>query len=446
MAIDERGLRSALGSPLRLLLVDALLRAGKTGVSRDRAVGRTGRHEQDVVACLRPLMKWGLVETLDGGSRFRMHPDANPRMLDVLQDVVAERHGFIERERRVRDNVLGGMIGVDPKMLMVFEMIRQVARLDVSVLITGETGTGKELVARAVHELSERRQHFFGAVNCATLSDELFASEMFGHVKGAFTGAVKDHAGLFERCDKGTLFLDEVGDLSVPNQVKLLRVLQDHTFTRVGEVTPRRSDFRIICATNRDLVQMVGENRFREDLYYRLNVFPLRVPSLRERPDDLPHLADELLAGKLRALVPSGNPSSLTPRSVEALRKHPWPGNVRELENVLTRALIMAGDGPIDAHHLPRLSSSFAELARTSDVPPARPGDPPFGADIAPAASQQGYPPTRGDLRTLAEVEREHIQQVIDSLEGNISASAATLGISRTTLYKKMRDYDISTP
>ncbi len=462
--IDSRGLRSALGSPLRLLLVAELLDSGDGGVSRSRAVGRTGRHEQDVVACMRPLIHWGLIQWSEDEDRYRIDPAAPHKHIEVLRSVVEERRDFIDRERRVRDNVLGGMIGVDPKMLMVFEMIRQVSRLDVSVLVTGETGTGKELVARAVHELSARRKGFFGAVNCATLSDELFASEMFGHVKGAFTGAHKDHAGLFERCDKGTLFLDEVGDLSVPNQVKLLRVLQDSTFTRVGEVTPRTSNFRIICATNRDLVSMVQQMRFREDLYYRLNVFPLRVPSLRERPEDLAHLANELLAGKLRKLAEGEESPQLTERSVQALSAHSWPGNVRELENVLTRALIMAGDGPIDAHHLPRLTGAFADLARTADVPPAGFADtgghgvvgPPLGfADtgthgrVAPrlgAGAPQGNPHVdmqTGALKSIADVEREHIAFVIAAQSGNISASASALGISRTTLYKKMRDYGL---
>jgi len=461
--IDSRGLRTALGSPLRLLLVAELLDSGDAGVSRDRAIGRTGRHEQDVVACMRPLLNWGLVEWLEDEDRYRIPISANKQHIRVLSDVVEERRDFIDRERRVRDNVLGGMIGVDPKMLMVFEMIRQVSRLDVSVLVTGETGTGKELVARAVHELSARRKGFFGAVNCATLSDELFASEMFGHVKGAFTGAVKDHAGLFERCNKGTLFLDEVGDLSVPNQVKLLRVLQDSTFTRVGEVTPRTSNFRIICATNRDLVTMVQQMRFREDLYYRLNVFPLRVPSLRERPADLAHLANELLAGKLRKLSEGEESPALTERAVHALSAHSWPGNVRELENVLTRALIMAGDGPIDAHHLPRLTGAFAELARTDEVTPmgfadtgTHPPMPMGFADtgshgvVAPplgAAQPQGNPHVdmqTGALKSMADVEREHIAFVLSAQSGNISASASTLGMSRTTLYKKMRDYGLS--
>ena len=465
-SVDERGLRSALGSPLRLLLVASLLEAGEQGLHKDAAVGRTGRHEQDVVACLQPLLRWSIVEAFDRDERYRINPDARHSDVIVLQQVVEERADFIERERRVWDNVLGGMIGVDPKMLMVFEMIRQVARLDVSVLITGETGTGKELVARAVHELSARRSAFFGAVNCATLSEELFASEMFGHAKGSFTGAVKDHAGYFEKCDGGTLFMDEVGDLSVSNQVKLLRTLQDHSFTRVGEVVPRQSNFRIICATNRDLVRMVTEQSFREDLYYRLNVFPLRVPSLRERPEDVPHLAHELLGGKLRRLVEGDEVPTLTHRAVSALLAHSWPGNVRELENVLTRALIMAGQGPIDAHHLPRLSGAFAELARTADVPPpgyeAKPGPPlgpggplagpslpgslgPGGGPLEMSLPPQPSPGTSGRMRTLAEVEREHVAYVVSALEGNISAAAATLGVSRTTLYKKIKDYGIET-
>ena len=408
-------LEAALASPLRIRLVADLIDAAGGSITLDEAVQRTGRHRQDVVACLEPLVHWGVVAWDAAGRACHLRNDGPEPVLAALRQAVVAGAEALDRERRIRATVLCGMIGVDAKMLMVFEMIQQVARLDVPVLITGETGTGKELVARAIHELGHARDHHFGAVNCATLTEELFASEMFGHRRGAFTGALRNHTGLLERCHHGTLLLDEVGDLSVPNQVKLLRVLQERTFVRVGGERQRSSDFRIICATNRDLEDLVGTGDFREDLYYRLNVFPLRVPSLRERPDDLPHLVRELLRAKLRAYHRGTEPARLSHAALTALRRHAWPGNVRELENVLMRALVLAGGGPIGPEHLPALRDSGR---RTTTRP--------------------------GELVTLSEVERRHIARVVRAMEGNISASAATLGISRTTLYKKLRDHDLA--
>ena len=414
---DLHELRAALASPLRLRLVTDLLESGTEAITREEAVRRTGRHPHDVAACLQPLVDWGLAERLPGAGGWRLAPGVEPDLLAEVRRLVAAGEESVARDRRVRGQVLCGMIGVDPKMLVVFEMVQQVARLDVPVLVTGETGTGKELVARAIHELSSARERTFGAVNCATLTDELFASEMFGHVKGAFTGAHRAHVGLIERCHRGTLFLDKVADLSPANQVKLLRVLQERTFVRVGGERLRRSEFRIICATNRDLEGMVESGEFREDLYYRLNVFPLRVPSLRERPDDLPHLARELLRGKLRHLHEGTGEPALTEAARARLLRHPWPGNVRELENVLMRALIVARGGPVDAEHLQALGGPGGGRSRTTPRP--------------------------GTLEPLSTVERRHIRRVLRALSGNVSASAAALGISRTTLYKKLRDYDI---
>ena len=413
--IDQRGLENALGSPLRLRLIVELLDGGDRPLTRDKAVQQTGSHGQDIVACLRPMIAWGIVETLDDGQAFRLDPRMGAEHRATLERIVAARGEFVERERAVRGQVLCGMIGVDPKMLMVFEMIHQVARLDIPVHVTGETGTGKELVARAIHELSNSRTHEFGALNCGTVSDELFSSEMFGHARGSFTGAHKDHVGLIERCDKGTLFLDEVGELSLANQVKLLRVLQERTFIRVGDEKVRSSEFRIVCATHRDLARMAAEGSFREDLYYRLNVFPLRLPSLRERQDDIPFLVDELLSSKLRRYHPDGRQLQLTPAAHTRLRSHHWPGNVRELENVLMRSLVMAGDGPIDVFHLPDLGP--VQKIAVSD------------------------PDESAILLTLAEVEARHIRRVLRAREGNISSAASVLGISRTTLYKKIRDH-----
>ncbi|MCC6524507.1 MAG: sigma-54-dependent Fis family transcriptional regulator [Polyangiaceae bacterium] len=421
-------LEHALASPLRIRLVSELLQAGARGIALDDAVVRTGRYKQDVLACLKPLVEWRIVADLDDGARFRLRADLPAPMLEQLKSTVQGRSDELGRELHVRHGLLGGMIGLDPKMQLVFELVQQVARIDVPVLITGETGTGKELVARAVHDISPRRAGFFGAVNCATLTEGLFESQVFGHVRGAFTGAVADHVGLVERCHKGTLFLDEVGDLSLQNQVKLLRLLQESAFTRLGETAPRRSDFRLISATNRDLFAMVQRGTFREDLYDRLAVFPVRVPSLRERIGDVPYLVEGILRVHAQRFRTGGAPPTITPEAVDRLKQYRWPGNVRELENVMARAAIMAGDAPIGPEHLP-------EVELLSDRPPD--DDEPDSADLAQRDSS---------IRTLSELERDHITAVLRSTRGNIKAAAAILEISRTTLYKKIREYGIDAP
>jgi DNA-binding NtrC family response regulator len=333
----------------------------------------------------------------------------------TLKRAVRGRSDDLERERRVRHELLGGLIGGDPKMQLVTEMVRKVARLDVPVLITGETGTGKELVARALHDLGRRSSAFFGDVNCATLTETLFESHVFGHARGAFTGAVRAHAGFVERCDGGTLFLDEIGELSLENQARLLRVLQTKTYTRLGETTPRPSDFRLISATNRELATMVREGRFREDLFYRINVFPIRVPALRERLDDLPYLVEEIVARNAGRLGRAPKSPALTAAALQRLRESAWPGNIRELENVIVRGMIAAGGERVDVPHLPPTTS------------PAQ--------SPAPAA---------GGLRSLADVEREHVMHVLEALGGNMTTAAEVLGVSRATLYRKMQEYGVA--
>jgi transcriptional regulator with PAS, ATPase and Fis domain len=258
------------------------------------------------------------------------------------------------------------------------------------------------------------------------LTETLFESQVFGHARGAFTGAVQDYLGLVERCDKGTLFLDEVGELSLTNQVKLLRFLQEGTFTRLGDSSQKSSDFRLISATNRELEAMVGMGSFREDLYYRMAVFPIRVPSLRERISDLKYLVDGILASQAQRFR-TGDVPTLTPNALSVLERYHWPGNVRELENVMARAVVMAGGGPIRAEHL-------HEVELLSDVPP----DSGFPASEPPVSSER--------LVSLDDLQRDHISSVLRSQRGNIKATAKILGISRTTLYKKIRDFGIDAP
>jgi DNA-binding NtrC family response regulator len=288
------------------------------------------------------------------------------------------------------------------------------------VLITGESGTGKELVARAIYQHGPRAKAPFLALNCAAIPENLVESELFGHRKGAFTGADRDHKGLFEVANGGTLFLDEVGELNKNIQVKLLRFLESGEIRRVGETEPFKTDVRILCATNRDLRTMIKEDEFREDLYFRINTFEIRLPPLRERRADIPALARHLLGRAARRPVEQVT-ELLSPEAVDVLLDHDWPGNVRELANVMEHAFIIAGGQRILPEHLPHhLRPSAGGGPPTLSLRPAEGAAAPVGA------------------RTLREIEMEHVLRVLEKHDGNKPAAAAELGISLKTLYNKL--------
>ncbi len=316
---------------------------------------------------------------------------------------------------RVADDVRSRILGKTPVMKRVFDLIERVAPTRASVLIIGETGTGKELVARAIHDVSERARRPFVPVNCSALAETLLESELFGHVKGAFTGAVQAKRGLFEAAKGGTLFLDEVSALAPSTQVKLLRVLQERMVTPVGGTEPIAADFRLVAATNEDLVHLVEKGRFREDLFYRLNVFPIRVPPLRERREDIPILAN---AFRLRFAEENGiHPSPFLPETLSRMMTHDWPGNVRELENVVERSLIL---------HAGASSLPFDPTSNTSQS-----ADGP--RELVSRASRD-----RWDLERL---EREYILEVLDREGWHQADAAEALGINRRTLYRKLKRY-----
>jgi DNA-binding NtrC family response regulator len=302
------------------------------------------------------------------------------------------------------------LIGCSATMQAVSRLIETVAPTDSSVLILGETGTGKELVARTMHEQSRRARLPFVPVNCGALPENLVESELFGHRKGAFTGADQNRKGLFEVADGGTLFLDEVGELDKALQVKLLRFLESGEVRRVGENEPFRVDVRIVCATNRSLSDMVVRDEFRQDLFFRINTFEISMPPLRERLDDIPDLVEHLLArrSKQRADTIPG----ISPEVFDALSQHHWPGNIRELANVVEHAAILAGGATILPEHLPQ---QFRSPTRRAPV---------TGADA-------GTP-------TLRDIEMEHIVAVLERHQGNKPAAARELGISLKTLYNKL--------
>ena len=342
--------------------------------------------------------------------------------------------------------LFAGMLAASPQMHRVFRLIQNLQHSDATVLITGESGTGKELVARAIHEHSQRSSGEFIAVNCGAIPQDLLESELFGHVKGAFTGAVQDRVGRFELAAGGTLFLDEIGDMPLALQVKLLRVLQDGTYQRVGESGTRTTDARILAATNANLRSKVGDGTFREDLYYRLRVVPIRVPPLRVRREDIEPLAYHLLAKVSRR---HGRELSLAPATVRVLMQHDWPGNVRELENALEYAVAVCRGQTIHPRDLPSELSSETSDERHSesqDLYDNRAPPPPTASGatarrgIEPA-SEPAEPGPVGGVETSSE--RAQLVAALEANRWQREATAESLGISRTTLWRRMKEHGL---
>lgn len=299
------------------------------------------------------------------------------------------------------------IIGSDPALLNVLDTVRRIAPTDAPVLITGENGTGKELIAEALHRNSRRRSGPFVKVNLGGIAPSLFESEMFGHRKGAFTGAVADRKGRFEMADGGTIFLDEIGDLDLNCQVKLLRVLQEHTFEPLGDSTTRRADFRLVCATNADLRSMVADRSFREDLFYRINLISIHLPALRERQGDIPLLVSHILRSYAES---AGVPApTVHPDALALLSSLPWPGNVRQLKNVVERAILTSGSSLLTPDHFIAL-----DLGKPVDT-----------------ASR------------LEAGERDAVLRAMAESGGNLSRAAAILGITRQSLYRRLDKYGI---
>jgi transcriptional regulator with GAF, ATPase, and Fis domain len=358
---------------------------------------------------------------------------ANARAFEEIQHLKAQlelQNAYLQ-EAVVEAKAFGDLVGQSAALKNVLSQVDVVAPTEASVLILGETGTGKELVAHEIHRRSARKDGPLVRVNCASIPRELFESEFFGHVRGSFTGAVKDRAGRFETAEGGTLFLDEVGEIPLDIQNKLLRVLQEKRYERVGDDRTRRADVRIVAATNRDLKKAAAAGKFREDLYYRLNVFPVQVPPLRERMDDIPLLAQhfvELSARELKCAKPR-----LTRAAVSQLHSYDWPGNVRELRNVVERAVILARGGALD------FDVPFSGQA----VPPARPN---------PRSDSSEGSPAQTKFLTEAEVERFERDNLVLALEAanwKISgpdSAAELLGVKPTTLLSRMTKWGLKRP
>ncbi len=359
----------------------------------------------------------GAVEAMrKGAAHYLLKPLTNPDELRLAVRRVLEERRIADEATTLRQATeavfpFGEIIAGDSRMRAALDHARSVAPADSTVLITGETGTGKELIARAIHHWSGRSSQAFVAVNCAALAESLLESELFGHEKGAFTGAVAQRRGRFELAHGGTLFLDEVGEMSPALQAKLLRVLQDGTLERVGGTKTVTVDVRVIAATNRDPAQMVAARAFREDLFYRLSVFPIHLPPLRERPSDILSLAEHILRQVTRRL--GKRITGFSKEAVSLLREYGWPGNIRELQNVVERAVILCQEERILPAHL--------NLALAS-----------------PASAAAGP-------KTLKELEREAILSALTTCQGNRREAAKQLGIGLRTLYARLKEYGIST-
>ncbi len=394
------------------------------------------------------LTAFGNVETAvrtvhELGAYWFLEKPIQPGSLEVLIRR-AGSHAGLSAEKKVLERQLsykgslGELVGTSSKMQEIFALLQQAGPSKACVLITGESGTGKEMVARTVHALSSRRQGPFIAINCAALPESLIESELFGHEKGSFTGASERRAGCFEVAQHGTLLLDEIGEMPMQTQAKLLRILEDSKVRRLGGKAEFEVDVRVVAATNKVPEEAVRGGHLREDLYYRLNVFHIHLPPLRERREDIVPIAEALLGDLNRKH--ECRVAEISPAVVEALERHNWPGNVRELRNVLERAVILAGEGTIETKHLPAFLQTLKPAA-TAGAPAAAATSP--AAPAAPAAPAQ----EDGDAikfqigTTVEEAEKGLILRTLEHTRNNKTRAAEILGISLKTLHNKLKEY-----
>jgi two-component system response regulator HydG len=378
---------------------------------------RSGQSEVPVVI----ITAFGSVESAvaavkAGAYHYVVKPFPMEQLLVTVENALRERRlrGEIQGLREALGGGTGHVVGESPAMRGVLDILMRAASADAPVLLLGESGTGKEILARLVHTQSPRSQAAFVAVNCSAIPDTLLESQLFGHRRGSFTDAREDRRGLFQEADHGTVFLDEIGDMPAALQAKILRVLQEKEIHPLGAPAPLPVDARVVAATHRDLESLVEEGRFRQDLYYRLNVIAVRIPPLRERPEDILPLAVHFLEKHGRRMGRSS--CSLSPEAVDGMRAYAWPGNVRELENAIERALVLGRDDVIWLHDLP----DTIRHPRLTAVPAA--------------------------ARPMAAIEREHILRTLGAVSGNKTAAARLLGMDRKTLYRKLEAYGIRLP
>ncbi len=406
-------------------------------------------HQQagtEVVVLAQPQQIQLAEEAIRRGARSYL---LKPVDVETLHEIVRyniNRQRNLSDYRLMEDQVLEDMLGSTPAMKKILTTLNKVAKTNSTILLTGETGTGKEFIAKIVHRLSKRVEEPFIVVNCGAIPENLVESELFGHKKGAFTGAIADKKGLFEEADRGTLFLDEIGELPLKMQVKLLRFLEDRKVQRVGSTESKEINVRIIAATNRNLQAAVKSDppSFREDLFFRLNTFQIHLPPLRERMDTLPSLVKHFIIKHTRG--EEKEIKSIEPEAILALSRYDYPGNIRELSSIIEHAIVMSDDGVIRLCNLPEPLSNPAQTIAL----PASSG----GAELLetiPSALETGSSPTdhtvqldqHNEVLSLAELERRHILLALQHLGNNQSEVARQLGISRSTLWRKLQEYKI---
>lgn len=403
-------LKKLQGNCWNIMLVDIKM-PGMDGIELLHRVKETNKHIAVIIITAFASVDTAVKALKDGAYDYVTKP-IDPDYLDHLIDKILQEQQLLKENQRLKDTVTeltsgDDIIGDSPEIMKVLELVQTVASADTTVMIRGESGTGKELIARAIHNRSPRKYFPLVTVNCGAMTETLLESELFGHEKGAFTGAQYRRKGKVELADGGTLFLDEIGNIDPKTQMDLLRVIETKQFTRVGGSEVINSDFRVICATNKNLEQAVKEGSFREDLFYRVNVFPICIPPLRSRKGDLARLAHYFLEKYTRAM--NKKIEGFTRDAMFALKGYDWPGNVRELENAIERAVVVSPGPMIEKEHLPLQTLS----------------------------------PSTTTGRKLEDVEHRYIEEVLSESGWNISRSAAILDIDRVTLYHKIQKYSL---
>lgn len=409
----EEALEIVERETINLFIID-LKMPGMDGIQLFRSIKKRVEPALAVFISAYGTVESAVIAMKEGAFDFIEKPFC-PERVELILNKMVEHMSLAEENIQLKKEIekkysYHNIIGKSPKMRRVYELIETVSKTNTTVLIQGETGTGKELVARAIHFASERKNNPFVVVSCVNILESLLESELFGHEKGSFTGAISTKKGKFEIANKGTLFLDEIGDLSFQLQAHLLRVLQEKEFTRIGGNEVIRVDVRVISATNKNLLTETREGRFREDLFYRLNVITIEIPPLRERREDILLLANHFL----KEFSEENNKEirGFSKRVIDFFMSYEWPGNVRELENFIENAVVVCSSNIIDIGNLPIPPTSTASLRYTN--------------------------------KTLKEVEKTHIESVLEETGWNISKASSILGISRLTLYNKIKEYKIS--
>ena len=427
----RQGVEAALRGDFDLVLSD-LMMPGMDGLEVLRQIKAAGLPTEVVIITGHSTVETA-VEAMRHGAADYLPKPFSPNQLKMVVEKVAERSALIRENQTLRRELeinqgFEGIIGESVEMQRVFALLRRVAPTDGTVLVTGESGTGKEMVVRAIHRLSRRKDHALLACDCSALAPTLLESELFGHVKGSFSGAIATKQGLFEAAQKGTLFLDEVANLSMETQGKLLRVLESKKVKKVGDTSENEVDIRLIAATNRDLAEMVAEGSFREDLYYRLNVVPIYLPPLRERGGDVVRLATVLMDRFCRKLeIP---PKRFTPEAMLQLESYHWPGNVREMRNIIERIAILSDSDVIEPRHLsPEIRQAKVRSSATQL---------PVSWDEFKTLKQQVRDTAVQDL------ERRFLVEALRRCNGNVSKAAEEMGMQRTNLHALLRKYGLS--